>query len=130
MNLEKELQSLYDELSATNLKPYITSKQAQGLAILMDKCIDNKRQRRDIRIHALNRIAGPALANVASVYNIESTKNLTGTMATRLIDLFLENKTTWEPSFYARQLIGTLESEFETIVRTGTGNEGTQRMAS
>jgi hypothetical protein len=130
MDLEKELQSLYDELAATNLRPYITSKQCQALAILMDKCINNKKRRRDIRIHALNRIAGAALADVAGVYNIESTKNLTGTMATRLIDLFLEDKTTWEPSFYARQLIGALESEFETFIEAGESTTDTARMAT
>ncbi|MHC4311213.1 MAG: hypothetical protein ACYSW3_01930 [Planctomycetota bacterium] len=123
MNLEAELWSLHQELEQTNLRPYITQKQAQALAILMGKCIDAKgKKKKEVRYYALNRIAADALWMVADVKNITSTKNLTGTMAKILIDLFLEDEDTWEPSTYAQRLIGALEKEFEANARAGAGN--------
>ena len=130
MDLEKELQALHKELEYTNLQPYITQKQVKALAILMGKCIENKKYKKEIRIHALNRIAGKALLAVANVGDITSTKNLTGTMAKILLDLFLESKNSWEPSDYAKRLIGALENEFEKELRAGENEVGQAGVAA
>ena len=126
MNLENELRSLHEELEQTNLLPYITSKQAQFLASTMGKCIKNKKQSREIRLYALNRIASDALWQIANVREIISTKTLTGTMAKVLLDLFLEDEDgipdeqkTYRPSSYGKRLIEALENEFEKDNRTG-----------
>jgi hypothetical protein len=118
MDLDKELQVLNSELEHTNREPYITQKQAAALAILMGRCIKDKKNKREIRLYALNLIAGSALQKVAGVDKIKSTKNLTGTMASVLIDLFLEEDSGWQPSGYAERLIEKIENRFETEPET------------
>ena len=113
MDLDRELRILNKELEETNIEPYITAKQAQGLAILMGRCIKDSKRQRDIRIYALELIAGDPLRKVAGVSKVKSTKNLTGSMASILINLFLEEDSGWQPSKYAERLIGEIEKRFE-----------------
>ena len=114
MDLDKELRVLNSELEQTNEEPYITQKQAAALAILMSRCIQNKKDKRYIRMYALRLIAGEPLRKVTGVQKIKSTKNLTGTMASILIDLFLEEDSGWQPNSYAKGLLGAIEERFET----------------
>jgi hypothetical protein len=118
MDLDNELQVLNSELEQTNLEPYITQKQAAALAILMSRCIKDKKNKKEIRLYALNLIAGSALQKVAGIERIKSTKNLTGTMASVLIDLFKEDSNGWEPSGYAKRLIEKIESKFKAEPET------------
>lgn len=124
MDLEKELWVLHEELGHSGIRPYITQKQVRALAILMGKCIQEKRSKikKQIRIYALDRIAGDAVWKVANVENLTSTKNLTGTMAKILLDLFLEDEESWKPSDYAKRLIGALESEYKEKFGSGESN--------
>ncbi|MHA2323134.1 MAG: hypothetical protein ACXACG_15995 [Candidatus Thorarchaeota archaeon] len=131
MNLEAELWSLHQELEQTNIRPYITQKQAQALAILMGKCIKGKgKRKKEVRIYALNMIASDALSIVADVSTITSTKHLTGTMAKILLDLFLKDDISWEPSSYARELIGEIEKDFEKNTGTGESSPDSFRVAA
>jgi hypothetical protein len=121
MDLQKELDALHKELEQTNLTPFITQKQVQALAIIMGRCITNtpNKHKKEARIWMLNEIAGNALWTVARVETITSTKNLTGSMASILIDLFKgDAENDWEPSDYAKRLIGALEKRFEAEIRT------------
>lgn len=121
-DLDAELKALHEELVNTNLEPYVTQKQVQLLASLMGQCITNKKKRREIRIWILNQIAGKAMFRVAGIAEITSTKNITGTMASILIELFLSDEGDWKPSLYAKRLIEAMENRFEAEFGTGKNN--------
>jgi hypothetical protein len=67
---------------------------------------------------------------IAGIEEITSTKNLTGTMAKILLDLFLEDENTWEPSNYAKRLISALEKKVKTDVGTKENTPDTAGVAT
>lgn len=129
-DLDAELKALHEELVRTNLEPYVTQKQVQLLASLMGQCITNKKKRREIRIWILNQIAGKAMLRVAGITEITSTKNITGTMASILIELFLSDEEDWKPSLYAKRLIEAMENRFEAEFGTGENNTNSVGVAA
>jgi len=109
MEILVELDALHENLKANpELQPYVTQKQVQGLASLMGQGLEDKS--RENRITVLRLLAGPALFDICGVL-ITSTKNLTGKMASFLIDQLLEpDSNPWRLSEYGRELLSQTEA--------------------
>lgn len=112
MNVQAELQAHESNLkTAGGIEPFVTRKQVQGIVSLMRQVIPD----RDERITVLRLIAGGAMMKVAGI-EIQSTKNLTGRMASYLIDQLLEpNSTPWKLSDYGRDFLEATKAYAESI---------------
>jgi hypothetical protein len=120
MELQVEVDAIKQNLLANhNHMVYITLKQAQFLASLINEGLVVKRRR--LRIRVLNILVGDAMKQIAGIEEIQSTKNLTAPVASYLIDL-LQDKDGDEwggLSDYGRELISQAESVVEAQIDGG-----------
>lgn len=89
-------------VAAGGIEPYITQKQCQVLARLMGEVFPKRWQ----RIEALNLIAGKAVQRVTGITEITTTKNLTSSMASYLINQLKDKRDDeWTLSRYGREFL-------------------------
>lgn len=102
MDFELELQGHRRNLRAlSDVEPYVTQKQVRSIAMLMGEVLPGRTD----RINVLRLLAGEPMRAVTGV-NIESTKNLTGKMASYLINQFKEPESElMELSDYGREFL-------------------------
>lgn len=112
MDIQAELEAHTANLKAVGgIEPYVTQKQVQGIVSLMRQAFPE----RDQRIAVLRLIAGPAMQAVAGV-EITSTKNLTGRMASYLIEQLREpGSTPWKLSGYGQRLLEAAKAQAESL---------------
>lgn len=110
MDIQAELDGhYYNLISAGGIEPYVTKNQVITIAGLMNKVLTTRSQ----RIAVLKMIAGNAMQKVAGV-EVSSTKNLTGRMASYLIDQFLVPKSKpQELSDYGREFLEGCKASLE-----------------
>lgn len=102
MDIVAELKAHECNLKAVGgIEPFVTSKQVQAVACLMRQAIPERTE----RIAVLKLMAGNAMKSITGI-EIQSTKNLTGRMASYIIAQLLDpNSTPWKLSNYGREFL-------------------------
>jgi hypothetical protein len=112
-NLQETLDAIHDNLIDLP-HSLVSKKQVLTIVFLMNEGLKNKD--RETRIAVLKMLAGPAMKARYNV-EIESTKNLSGRIASYLIDQFHDpayRPHAWRLSPFGRQLLGRCEDAIET----------------
>ena len=105
-DFDLELQALYENIIAEEQMYLLSLKQVTTLASMMSSGLeDNSREN---RLDVLRILVGSAVFLRTGGYEIKSTKNLPGEVASILIDMLKENDT-WELSTYGKQLLRLAE---------------------
>lgn len=108
MNIKEELEALHDNLLANTELRYVTMKQLGGLNGLIRQGLENKS--RMMRMAVLEKWAGEAMKKLWNIKEFDSSKCLTSSAASFLINQLIEPDThPWELSQYGRELIKETE---------------------
>lgn len=108
MNIERELEALHDNLLANTELRYVSLRQLGGLNGLIRQGLEHKSK--IIRLAVLDRWAGSAMKKLWNIESFDSSKCLTSSAASFLINQLIEQDThPWELSPYGRKLIEETE---------------------
>lgn len=111
MDLAIELKALHLNCIATSDTQFVSHRQVGGVCGLLKKGLED--DSRENQIAVLRLLVGPAMAQMANV-EIHSRKNLTGDIATTLINLLLEpDSKPWELSEYGQELLIAAEKQIK-----------------
>ncbi|MGC9385196.1 MAG: hypothetical protein ACP5D6_11405 [Kosmotogaceae bacterium] len=108
MNIEEELEALHDNLLANTELRYVSKRQLGGLNGLIRQGLEHKS--RMMRMAVLEKWAGKAMKKLWNIEKFDSSKCLTSSGASFLINQLIEPDThPWELSRYGRELVEETE---------------------
>lgn len=108
LDLEEERAVLAEAIASLDHSQYVTARQVQALASLVGQGLTDKR--RDNRIAVMDYLIGQPIKDALGV-EFTSFKNISGAIASMLIDLFLvPGSQPWGLNQYGKEIISSAES--------------------
>jgi len=113
IDLDLEIKALYENIIVEEQTYLLSQKQATTLASLMSAGLNDRK--RENRISVLNLLVGKAVKKRTG-FDISSTKNIPGEVASFLIDLLIVDNINWELSTYGKQLLSLAEKRIKATL--------------